>query len=381
MLLGVWLGAAFVLRALALHSAAAFRRECDRAAGEVAPLSDMVLLRPVNGVSTSTPECLASLFAAADAAGARLVIGVQHPDDPARKEAELASSAWPRVDSEIRVDPGPPGSNRKVANLVQMTADATAEISIASDADIRVPIDYAARVAGCFADPRVGLATCAYRDVPGDRLPSRIHALITNTLFFPSTCLAVRVEGLRFALGATLAVRQKVLAEVGGLASLLDSPAEDHELARTVAEAGYRLAWAPVCVEHVLEDTGARAPWRRQVSRARVAARNRIAGHLGHVLVIHGWFPAFGLAGAAAFTGAGNVAALAAPALWWGAQILGAWLCRGALGLRARDLALVPAADLVHFAASFAALRGDPTPHAPLVTPAAERLQAGGSAP
>ena len=57
------------------------------------------------------------------------------------------------------------------------------------------------------------------------------------------------VEGIRFALGASLGVTRQALQEIGGLAVLADYLADDYQLGRRVAEAGYRVRLLPYAVE------------------------------------------------------------------------------------------------------------------------------------
>jgi hypothetical protein len=118
----------------------------------------------------------------------------------------------------------------------------------------------------------VGFTTCPYRSVPTRSIASRVDALITNTHFLPSACLAVRLEGLHFGLGATVGVRRTALERAGGLDALLTTPADDYVLAQNVEAAGWRLAWVPMVVDHAVADSSWRAILRR-----------RLAGHASYV--------------------------------------------------------------------------------------------------
>lgn len=379
MLCGIWVAAAFVYRALALREAAAFQRRVDafrpprgvpgRHAAARAPRC-FVLLRPLRGAADHLDACLASLFRAARRSGARVLLGVAEPDDPAAKEAQRHREHASEVPSSLRIGPGPPGWNRKIANLVQLSRPLVArsagpaereEIWVLSDADIRVPDDYVARLASGFDEPRVGLVTCPYRSVPGAGLASRIDALVSNTHFLPSTCAAVRFEGVRFALGSTIAVRRDALDEAGGLAALLDEPGDDWMLGHHVLLAGHELAWAPLVVEHVLEDGGLRPAWLRHVRWARVSRSVRPGGYLGFVLVSHGWLPSLGLAVLGTASG-GPGWVWAAPALWWLAMAGLVAAAGRAVGARRRDLWLLPLVDAFACSAALVGLRGRATP-------------------
>ena len=57
------------------------------------------------------------------------------------------------------------------------------------------------------------------------------------------------VEGIRFALGATMALTRQALAAIGGLAPLADFLADDYQLGFRVAQAGLQVKILPYVVE------------------------------------------------------------------------------------------------------------------------------------
>jgi ceramide glucosyltransferase len=57
------------------------------------------------------------------------------------------------------------------------------------------------------------------------------------------------VEGIRFALGATMILTRPVLQRIGGLAALADFLADDYQLGRRVAQAGLKVKLLPEVVE------------------------------------------------------------------------------------------------------------------------------------
>jgi ceramide glucosyltransferase len=356
--LGVWLAVSFAYRWIALRS---LERMCeaDAGAGDAAPpAGDVLALRPLHGAPRGLEGCLESLLRAALAAGARVVLGVEDPRDPAAAAAERACARHPGAAAELRAAPGPPGVNRKVANLIQMSEGEKADLLLLTDADVRVPPDYVARVTRPFEDGEVGLVTGPYRSVPGRSLASRIDALVTNTHFVPSACFAARFEGVHFGLGASIAVRGEALARAGGFAALLPLAADDYWLARKVEAAGWRIAWVRMLVDHVLEDEGWRRALRRHLRWARAVRSSRPLGYFGQLAVM-GTIPVLLLAGR--WLAAGGPGWLL-PLGWWGAQALSLWRCRGLLGLRPGDLALLPAVDLLAAGIWAAGLVGSPAP-------------------
>jgi ceramide glucosyltransferase len=345
--LAVWSVAALVYRWLALRAVGRLG-----APPLAAPLPEatnsplrVVAIRPLHGGAPWLEPCLESLWNESAATRTPLILGWTDADDPAATVVARvqARSLWL---AEVRVGKGPSGQNPKVANMIQMTSGIRADVLLQSDADVRVKPGYVAAMTAPFADPSVGLTTCPYRSVPGPSLASRLDALVTNTHFLPSACLAVRLEGLHFGLGATIAVRMSALARAGGLDALLATPADDYMLARNVEAAGSRLAWVPLVVEHAVADASWRRVLRRHLRWARVTRHVRLRGYCGQMLT-HGSVPC--LLVAALLLSAHRPEWILLPVAWWMVQAMALWRQRVPLGLRARDLPLLPLADLVAF--------------------------------
>ena len=354
----LWIAVAAVYRFVALRSLA---RLCDPGGGPADPVppdGEVAVLRPLHGAPAGFESCLESLLRAAAPARARVVLGVESRGDPAARSAERVAARVHEARAELRIAAGPAGPNRKVANLIQMAGGLEAELLLLSDADVRVPRDYVARATRAFKDSDVGLVTGPYRSVPAPSVASRLDALVTNTHFLPSACFAARFEGVHFGLGASIAVRGEALARAGGFEALLPLAADDYGLARNVEAAGYRLAWTPMMVEHVLEDDGWRRSLRRHLRWARVVRSQRPLGYVGQ-LAVQGPLPVLLLA--ALWLSSGGPGGLV-PLGWWAAQLAEVWRCRASLALRARDLALLPAADLLAILVWAGGLVGSPQP-------------------
>jgi ceramide glucosyltransferase len=353
--LAVWLGIALVYRWFALRSLTLLcdgSRPPDEA---VPPGGEVVALRPLHGAPAGFESCQESLLRAADRAGVRVVFGVEDSSDPAAAAAARVTARHAGARAELRVAPGPPGRNRKVANLIQLSRGVEADLLLLTDGDVRVPPDYVARMTPAFKDGEVGLVTGPYRSVPAGGIASRLDALVTNAHFVPSTCAAARLEGVHFGLGASIAVRREALERGGGFAALLPLAADDYGLAAQVEKAGYRIAWAPVMVEHVLEKEGLLRALARQLRWSRVVRGSRPLGYLGQLFVL-GPVPALLL------LATGGVLGALAPVVWWGGLVAHLWRCRSLLALEPLDLALAPLADLLAVAIWAGGIVGSPEP-------------------
>jgi len=109
--------------------------------------------------------------------------------------------------------------------------------------------DYLAQVAAAFRQPGVGLVSCPYRAGPSRTLGSLLEALTIAGDFIPSVAVANYVEGIRFALGATMALTRQALAAIGGLAPLADFLADDYQLGFRIAQTGLQAKILPYVVE------------------------------------------------------------------------------------------------------------------------------------
>lgn len=353
-----WLGVSVAYRIVAFASLGRMCASGDARSPRVTPEGDVVALRPLRGAGTQLESCLDSLWRAGKSSGMKIVVAIADEKDSASEVVARVRERWPETTCRVAVGDGPPGLNLKVSNQVQAARDESPAFWLLSDADVRVPDDYAERLLEPFSDAGVGLATCPYVSVPARSAVSRIDALVTNSHFLPNACLAARFEGLHFGLGATIAVRGQALDEIGGLASLLDLAADDFWLARKVEDAGWRLAWVPMVVEHVLEEEGWRSVLSRHVRWSRVTRASRPAGFVGSI-VTQDLPPTLACAGVLAALGGPAWAPLAG---WWLLRSATLWRRRALVRFRARDAWLVPLVDLAALGVWVAGLFGSAEP-------------------
>lgn len=353
-----WLAFSASYRLLASSSLARMCTPRADGASTASPAGAVVALRPLRGAGAQLESCLDSLWRAGKSGRMRIVVALADARDAAAAVVARVRERWPDTPCRLAIGVGPSGLNRKVSNQIQAIQTERADFWLLSDADVRVPDDYAERLLAPFADPDVGLATCPYVSVPARRLVSRVDALVTNTHFAPNACLAVRFEGLHFGLGATIAVRDRALAQIGGLASVLDLAADDFWLARHVERAGWKLAWVPLVVEHVLEDEGWRSALGRHVRWGRVTRTSRPLGYLGSI-VTQDLPPAVACAAVLAANGAPGWLLLLG---WWMLRTAVAWRRRDLVRFRLRDAWLLPIVDLTAFGVWVAGLFGAAEP-------------------
>jgi len=95
--------------------------------------------------------------------------------------------------------------------------------------------------------------------------------------------LVERFGGLKFALGATMAVRRECIDGIGGLEAIQDYLADDYQLGHRIHELGFQLVMSDYRVDLIHH----RTPWQKMVQREiRLARTYRVCRPFGFFLSI-----------------------------------------------------------------------------------------------
>ena len=241
------------------------------------------ILKPVRGIDQGFYECLAS-HCRQDYPCFEIIFGLSDPKDHAQWTIAQLRRDFPRVPIKVIVVPESRSANPKMNSLAVMLEEAAHEFIVINDADIRVAPDYLRNVMRPLAGERVGLVTCLYRGVPSGKLSSVFEALGIGGDFAGQVLLASFVEGIKFALGATMATRKKQIAEIGGLSRWADYLADDFILGNRIAAAGYPIRLSHVVVETLLPRRSFSDLLRQQLRWARTIRFARPRGYWGLLL-------------------------------------------------------------------------------------------------
>lgn len=209
------------------------------------------ILKPVKGVDGDSFENFAS-FCRQDYPKYQIVFAAASATDPVIPVIERVMKAFPATDIALVVDDRVHGANYKVCNLMHAHAQAKYPLIIVCDSDIRVTPTYLREVCAPFADPEVGLVTSLYRTSGARGIGCAIEALGFSCEMVPNVMAALKLEGLSFALGASMAVRRSALERIGGFEALVDYLADDYQLGNMIFRAGFRLELSPYCVESIM---------------------------------------------------------------------------------------------------------------------------------
>ncbi len=190
-------------------------------------------------------------------------------------------AAYPSVRSQLLITGEPPYPHDKVFKLQSMLEAADGEIIVMSDSDVRVDDDFCRALAREYQDPALDLVTCPYRAIAGDSLWSQLEAVAMNTDFHAGLFTAVMMEGAKFAVGPTIAIRRQALLKLGGMERFKDYLSEDFMLGRMAAEAGFGVRMSGYVVEHRIGSEGLLQNFSHRLRWARTTRRSRPVGYIG----------------------------------------------------------------------------------------------------
>ncbi|MBI3650427.1 MAG: bacteriohopanetetrol glucosamine biosynthesis glycosyltransferase HpnI [Acidobacteria bacterium] len=277
---GVFAANVFYLLSL-LAGARFFLPKPQRAAVTLQPVS---LLIPLAGADFNAYENYARLCRQDYPAAYQLVFGVREASDTAIPIVEKLQSDFPDRDIKLVIASQVIGANLKVSNLRNILAQTRHEQIIIVDSDIRVQTDYLRRVTAPLGEARVGLVTCLYRATEPPDVAALLEAIGITGEFTAGVLMARMLEGVKFALGSTMATTKTHLQEIGGLEALADYLADDFMLGNLIAEAGYEVRLSEHIVETAMSPAGFSGMLRHQLRWGRSTRISRPAGYLGLLL-------------------------------------------------------------------------------------------------
>ena len=240
------------------------------------------VLKPLAGVDDGLESNLATFFDQ-DYAAFEILFAVRSEKDPAIGVAEKLRARYPNVPARLIVTGEPPYPNAKVYSLDRMLAAARHDLIVMSDSDIRVTPAMLARIAAEFHDPKLGLATCPYRAVPGRSFWNTLEAIGLNTEFLAGVLVARMLDGMKFALGPTIAARRRTLEAIGGFDAVKDFLAEDFVLGKLAAERGDGVILSSYVIDHCIGAQTLGANLRHRLRWNRSTRRSRPAGYIGQL--------------------------------------------------------------------------------------------------
>jgi ceramide glucosyltransferase len=321
-----------------------FRRERARPLPDFTPA--VSILKPVRGLDFATFENFAS-FCRQDYPDYEIIFCVNDLTDAAVPVIQKLCLEYPHRKIRLLSGADQLGSNRKVNNLALMAREAQHEFLIQSDGDVRVGPNYLREMVAPFTDKAVGVGSCFYRGIAEPNLGAELEAVGAASDFFAGALVAEWMEGITFALGASVATTKSWLAKIGGYEALTNLLADDYELGNRVHKAGGKVLLSREAVWTMYPAQTVKSFWDHQVRWARTVRLVRPASFFG--LLFTQGLPWAVLAAFVAPTISIAVTYLLA---YLFLRLMMAWVV-GVWGVRddvlRRKLWLVPLRDAIHF--------------------------------
>ncbi len=269
------------------------------------------IIKPIKGLDTGTRQSLES-FCLQKYPLYQIVFALQSLEDQCVPVIRQLMADYPEIDSELVINAAVHGANGKVSNLINAFPLVKHDIIIIADSDIRVEVDYLAKLAGHFSAAHVGLVTSLYRGANVFGAAAALEALGFTAEMMPNVIVAERLEGLSFALGASMAVRREALEAIGGFSALADYLADDYQLGNMIHKAGWQLALSGDFVESVMQRESLAMVVSRQLRWCRTMRVSRPFGYLASGITQ----PVLGILAVSAFAGFTCTALVAATILY-----------------------------------------------------------------
>jgi ceramide glucosyltransferase len=255
---------------------------------QLASSEPISILKPLSGFDEGLESNLRSFFEQ-DYPLFEILFAVREECDPCVPLVRRLCAEYSNVPSRLMVVGEPDYLHAKVYSLARMIAQARHELLVMSDSDIRVGRDLLRRVAAEFCvgpdGAQVALATCPYRAVAGGSLWSRLEATGMNTTFWQGVLTARLLHGMNFAVGPTIVARRAAIEAIGGIERVKEYIAEDFDLGRLVAQAGYPVILSSYVIEHRIGSESLAANFAHRLRWGRTSRRSRPVGYIGQVFM------------------------------------------------------------------------------------------------
>jgi len=241
------------------------------------------LLKPLDGAEPNLETHIASFFDQ-DYPKFEILFCARSNTDAGLEAARRAAARFPQIPARFLATGDQTYINAKVSSLELMQSAAQHDIFIISDSDVRVTRNYIHDVVAPFADENVGAVTCLYRGAADRSLWSMLEATGMSVEMTTGVLTVNLLEGMKFALGPTMAVRRACVDAMGGFGVLGPYCSDDFLLGEKVAAQGKTVVLSHHVIDHIILNLSFAASLRHQTRWMKSTRFSRPWGHLGTAL-------------------------------------------------------------------------------------------------
>jgi ceramide glucosyltransferase len=237
-------------------------------------------LKPIRGLDPEAYENFASLCRQ-DYPDYELLFCVGENDSPVVPVLEKLARDFPERRIRILIGGDGHAINDKVGKLSRLVREAQYETLVINDSDVRVRPEYLRTVVAPLAEPRVGAVTCFYIPIEAKTLAQKLQTIGMVSDFYAGILAAWQLDGVKFALGPTIATTRTQLESFGGYGALESRPADDLLVGRLIAERGHEVRLLPYTIQTVPDYASMPELIHKRIRWLAVMRHMRPWGHLG----------------------------------------------------------------------------------------------------
>lgn len=241
------------------------------------------ILKPIKGLDHDAYENLAS-FCRQDYPEYEMVFCVDADDQAVLSVLAKLSRDFPECRIRVLHGSGRLAPNDKVSKLVRLTNEAAYEHLVISDSDVRVRPDYLRQVIAPLRDPKIGATTCLYVPNEVGTLTDRLQTVGMMSDFYAGVLVDWQLEGIKFALGPSIATTRARLNAFGGYAELENRPADDLLVGRLIAAQGVEVSVLRYTIQTVCDYNSFSELLHKRLRWIVVMRNMRPWGHFGLLL-------------------------------------------------------------------------------------------------
>lgn len=239
----------------------------------------------MRGLDPGAYENFAS-FCRQDYPNYEILFCVGDTTDPVLPVLQRLVRDFPQCQIRIVIGSGRQAANDKVAKLARMVEEASYEHLVISDSDVRVEPDYLNRLIAPLANPQVGAVTCFYVPTEESSWVQRLQDIGMLSDFYPGILVAKQLDGVKFALGPTIATTRARLRAFGGYAAIENQPGDDLLVGRLIAEQGCEVVLLPYSISTVPDFQSFGELFYKRLRWITVMRHMRPWGHLGLIFTL-----------------------------------------------------------------------------------------------
>ncbi len=275
----------FIYYLIAIYSAGRFFREGKHSVLNGSFTPPVSVLKPAHGIDPEPLENFSSFFQQ-NYPDYEIIFCVDEDPSPMLSVLEELRRRFPDRPFRVLYGSGLDVANDKVGKLARLVSEARHEVLVINDSDVRVEPNYLRTLVAPLANENTGAVTCFYVPTKQAGFVDGVQWMGMFSDFFAGILVARCLDGVKFALGTTIATTRKALAGFGGYEAIANRPADDMLVGRLIAGQGYKVELLPYAVETVPDYHSFASLFHKRLRWMVVMRHMRPWGHLGMLFTL-----------------------------------------------------------------------------------------------